>query len=72
MNGIKANAQICVGQVVNLVLKNLILKFVGYPYNEVLLTTDGRFKHYKAIEDRTILKDGLWFQKYYEETGSVK
>ena len=38
----------------------------------MLLTTDRRFKHYKANEDRIILKDGLLFRKYYEETGSVK
>ena len=38
----------------------------------MLLTTDRRFKHYKASEDRKILKDGLLFQKYYGETSSVK
>ena len=38
----------------------------------MLLTTDSRFKHYKANEDRIILKDGLLFRKYYGETGSVK
>ena len=38
----------------------------------MLLTTDRRFKHYKANEDRIILKDGLLFRKYYGETGSVK
>ena len=35
------------------------------------MTTDRRFKHYKANEDRIILKDGLLFRKYYGETGSV-
>ena len=38
----------------------------------MLLTTDSRFKHYKANEDRIILKDGLLFRRYYGETGSVK
>ena len=38
----------------------------------MLLTTDSRFKHYKANEDRIILKDGLPFRKYYGETGSVE
>ena len=38
----------------------------------MLLTTDSRFKHYKANEDRIILKDGLLFRKYYGETGSIK
>ena len=36
------------------------------------MTTDRRFKHYKANEDRIILKDRLLFRKYYGETGSVK
>ena len=31
-----------------------------------------RFKHYKANEDRIILKDGLLFRNFYGETGSVK
>ena len=53
-------------------LKNLRLKLLGQPHDEVLLTTDRRFKHYKANEDRIILKDGLLFRKYYGETGSVK
>ena len=35
------------------------------------MTRDGQFKYYKANEDRIILKDGLLFQKYYKETGSV-
>ena len=38
----------------------------------VLLATDRRFKHYKANEDRIILKDGLLFRKHYGEIGSVK
>ena len=38
----------------------------------MLLTTDRQFKHYKANEDRIILKDGLFFRKYYGETGSEK
>ena len=65
INRIKANATIRVEQDVDLVLKNLKLKLLGQPHDDVLLTTDRRFKHYKANEDRIILKDGLLFQKYY-------
>ena len=36
------------------------------------MTADRRFKHYKANEDRIILKDGLLLRKYYGDTGSVK
>ena len=55
-----------------LVLKNLKLKLLGQPHDDVLMTTDRRFKHYKANEDRIILKDGLLFRKNYGKTGSVK
>ena len=48
------------------------LKILGQPRDDVLLTTDRRFQHYKANEDRINLKDGLLFRKYYRETGSVK
>ena len=72
INGIKASARIRVEQDADLVLKNLKLKLLGQPHDDMLLTTDRRFKHYKANEDRIILKDGLLFRKYYGETGSVK
>ena len=72
LHGIKAKAKIRVEQVVDLVLKNLKLKILGQPHDDVLLTTDRRFKHYKANEDRIILKDELLLRKYYRETGSVK
>ena len=72
INGIKASARIRVEQDADLVLKNLKLKILGQPHDDVLLATDRRFKHYKANEDRIILKDGLLFRKYYGETGSVK
>ena len=72
INGIKASAGIRVEQDADLVLKNLQLKILGQPHDDVLLATDRRFKHYKANEDRIILKDGLLFRKYYGETGSVK
>ena len=72
INRIKAKAQIRVEKDANLVLKNLKLKMFGQPHDNVLLTTDRRFKHYKANEDRIILKAGLLFRKYYGETGSVK
>ena len=54
-------------QDVDLVLKNLKLKILAQPNDEALLTTDRRFKQYKANEDRIILKDGLLFRKYYGE-----
>ena len=66
------HARIRVEQDADLVLKNLKVKILGQPHDDVLLTTDRRFKHYKANEDRIILKDGLLFRKYYGETGSVK
>ena len=70
--GIKADARIRVEQDADLVLKNLKLKILGQPHDDVLLTTDSRLKHYKSNEDRIILKDGFLFRKYYGETGSVK
>ena len=72
MNGIKANARIRVEQDVDLVLKNMKLKILGQPHDEVLMITNSRYKNYKANEDRIILKDGLLFRKYFGETGSVK
>ena len=72
LHGIKANARIRVEQDADLVLKNLKTKILGQPHDDVLLTRDRRFKHYKANEDRIILKDGLLLRKYYGDTGSVK
>ena len=72
LHGIKANARIRVEQVADLVLKNLELKLLGQPHDDVLLTTNRRFKHYKANDDSIILKDGLLFRKYYVDTGNVK
>ena len=72
LHGIKANARIRVEHDADLVLKNLMLKILGQPYDDVILTTDRRFTHYKANEDRIILKDGLLLRKYYGDTGSVK
>ena len=72
MNGIKANARIRVEQDVDLVLKNMKLKILGQPFDEVLIMTDSGYKHYKANEDRINLKDGLPFRKHFGETGSVK
>ena len=72
LHGNKVNARIRVGQDVDLVLKNLKLKILGQPYDDVLLTADRRFTHYKANEDRIILKDGLLLRKNYGDTGSVK
>ena len=72
INSIKATARIRVEQNVDLVLKNLKLKILGQPIDEVLIMTDSRYKHYKTNEDRIILKDGLLYRKYFGETGSVK
>ena len=72
MQGIQANARIRVEQDVNLVLKNLNFKIFGQPYDEVLLTTYKRFKHYKVNEDRIIFKYGLLFRKHYGKTGNSK
>ena len=66
-NGITANAQIRVDQDVDLVLKNMKLTILGQPHDEVLMITDSRYKHYKANEDRIILKDGLLFRKILEK-----
>ena len=71
IHGIKANARMPVEQDVDLVLKNSKLKILGQPYDEVLLTTEKRFKHYKANIDRIIFKNGLLFRKYYGETGNI-
>ena len=48
------------------------LKNLGQPHDQVLLMTDSRYKNYKAIEDRIILKISLLFRNYFGETGSVK
>ena len=72
LHGIKANARRRVEQDADLVSKNLKLKILGQPHDDALLTADRRFKHYKANEDRIILKDGLLLRKYYGDTGSVK
>ena len=72
MSSIKATARIQVEQDVDLVLKNLKLKILGQPFDEVLIMTNSRYKHYKTNEDRIILKDGLLYRKYFGETGSVK
>ena len=72
MNGIKANARIRVEQDVDIVLKNMKLKILGQRHEEVLKMKDSRFKHYKANEDRIILKNSQQFRKQFGETCSVK
>ena len=59
MDGIKANAQRRVKQDVEIVLKNMQLKILIQPHDEVLMTTDSRYINYKANEDRLILKDEM-------------
>ena len=63
MNGIKANARALVEQKVDIVINNLKLTILGQIYDNMLLTTDRRYKHYKSKENRTILKDGLPLQR---------
>ena len=72
MNGIKANARILAEPDVDIILKSVKRTKYGQPHDEVLLTTDRRFKHNKANEDRIILKDGLLNRKYYGEKSNVK
>ena len=72
INGIKANARIRAEQDADLVLKNPKLKILGQPHDDVLLTTDRRFNHYKANEYRIILKGGVLFRKNYGETSCIK
>ena len=72
LHGIKANAQLRVKQDADLVLKDLKLRILGQPHDDVILTMDRRYKHYKTNEDRIILKDGLLFRTYYGETGRIK
>ena len=43
MNGIKTNARIRVEKDVDLVLKNMKLKILGQPHDEVLMITDSRY-----------------------------
>ena len=50
MNGIKANARIRVEQDVDLVLKNMKLKILGQPYDELLITTDSRYKNTRQMK----------------------
>ena len=72
IHGIKANERIRVEQYADLVLKSLKVKILGQPHDDMLLTTERRFKHYKGKEHRINLKDALLFRRYYGETGRVK
>ena len=72
MKGIKANPRMQVEQYVDLVLKNMKLKILGQPHEEVLMMTDSPYKNYKANEDRINLPDGLLFRNYFGETGSIR
>ena len=71
MNGIKANARGRLEQDVDLVLKNLKMKILGQPQDEVLITIDPRVEHYKANEDLIIFNDGLLFGKNFGEMGNI-
>ena len=50
MNGIKTNARARVEQDVDLVLKNMKLKILSQPYDEVLRMTDSRYKNTKQMK----------------------
>ena len=71
-HAVKEKARIGLEQDVDIILKTLNLKTLGQPHDEVLLTTDKRFQHYKANGDRIILKEELLYRKYYGETGTIK
>ena len=49
LHRIKANTRIRVEQNADLVLLNLKLKIFGQPHDDVLLTTDRRYNHYKEM-----------------------
>ena len=72
MNGIETKGRIRIEQDVDPVSINLRQKILSQTHDEVLLTTDRRYKHYKTNEDRIILKGSLLFRKHNIETGSVK
>ena len=59
MNGIKANARIQVEQDVNLVLKNMKLKILGQPHDEVLMITDSRHKNFSGRTQISQTKRGI-------------
>ena len=65
INGIKAKKRILVEQDDDFFLRNLKIKLLGQTHDKVLQTTDRQFKHYEAKEHRIIVKDGLFFRKYY-------
>ena len=71
-NVIKANAQIRVEQDVDFIPKNMKVKNLGQPHDEVSMVTESRYKNDKAKKDRIILKDGLLFRKQTGETRSVQ
>ena len=71
-NGSKPKSRVRVEQDVDLVLKNMKLKIQGQSFDELLLTTVRRYKHFKANEDRMNLGDGLLFRKCYGKAGNVK
>ena len=72
MNGTMANVQILKEHGIDLLSKNLILKVLGQANEEVLITTNPRYKQYKANEDRKNLEVNQMFRQFYGKTGSVK
>ena len=56
----------------NHVLRNYKLRLLKEPYDEQLIATDQRALQYIVQESFIILKDGLLYRQYFEETGKVK
>ena len=54
------------------VLRNYKLRLLKEPYNEQLLASDPRAARYLAQDSRIILRDGLLYRQYYDQTGKVK
>ena len=67
MKRMKANAQKKVEQDVDLVLKNLKLNITVQPHDKVLITTDPRYKHYKASVTAFFLKMAYCSEKVTEK-----
>ena len=67
MNGIKAKARIRVEQDVDLVLKNMKLKILGQPHDEVLMMTDSRYKTTNQMKIAYFLKVAFYSENILEK-----
>ena len=59
MNEIEGNAPVRKEKNVGVALKNLKLRILGQPHDEVLLTTNRRYKLHKANEDRMFFRNAF-------------